>query len=676
VKKVAKKSEKSKKAKKNLKQQPSKTKTTSKKTSAQNLSAAKKKRSSSRSTKQLSKKSSALQNPKSKKRRQGSIVKPAVDMRAVPQTTPDTKPLEDQKILAEQQRQEEAEFLRKQKLLEAQERLKEREFFHEETSEDRIHSEKMLPCRSEEKPEGLLLHSPKKGRILLWLIIFLFLLIGLTGYLFIFQPYLKSKQSHQKISSIDFIIEQTRVLLQISSAAHIQASSAPTQKPLSGPISLRQKDVTSDSIALQDNFMFRSYAVYQIQLGDIQITFNLQKLVPFKQTQPTPQPTIISEKPQSVPDVKKSSIKILKIKANPRSVPLSGKTKLTAFISEKDKSNIAKIIWKSKSGTILSQNGLTAVWQAPDKKGTFRVTIIILAKDGTKTIKHITLYTSQNIYIADVQNHCIQKFSGQGKFLFKFGEEGNAPGQFESPNSVAVDHQGNVWVADTGNNRIQKFSSSGEFILMFGQEGEREGEFKEPYVIAIDPDDNIFVAEFVGNRIQKFDSEGQFILQFGTAGSAPGEFNNPSGIYIDANTSYFYVSDMKNHRVQKFNLEGDFIMQFGSKGSNKGQFNSPVGIAIDSKSNIYVVDQVNHRIQKFSPKGKYLLWFGGEGQEPGRLYYPMGIVINRADEIFITDQCNHRVSIYDPEGNYYGSFGERGSGNGKFLFPIGISLDF
>src|SRR5688572_5952508 len=45
------------------------------------------------------------------------------------------------------------------------------------------------------------------------------------------------------------------------------------------------------------------------------------------------------------------------------------------------------------------------------------------------------------------------------------------PGQFWSPQGVAVDEQGNVYVADTRNHRIQKLSPQGDPLAMWGTPG-------------------------------------------------------------------------------------------------------------------------------------------------------------------------------------------------------------
>ena len=109
--------------------------------------------------------------------------------------------------------------------------------------------------------------------------------------------------------------------------------------------------------------------------------------------------------------------------------------------------------------------------------------------------------------------------------ITKWGSYGSGDGQFNAPSGVAVDSSGNVYVADTDNHRIQKFNSSGGFITKWGSSGSGDGQFNYPYGVAVDSSGNVYVADTSNDRIQKFNSTGGFITKWGSYGSGDGQFN-------------------------------------------------------------------------------------------------------------------------------------------------------
>ena len=93
---------------------------------------------------------------------------------------------------------------------------------------------------------------------------------------------------------------------------------------------------------------------------------------------------------------------------------------------------------------------------------------------------------------------------GGYSFITKWGSFGTGDGEFERPDGIAVDSSGNVFVADTENHRIQKFDSNGNFITKWGSSGTGDGEFDWPDGVAVDSSGDVFVADSGNNRIQKF----------------------------------------------------------------------------------------------------------------------------------------------------------------------------
>jgi hypothetical protein len=185
------------------------------------------------------------------------------------------------------------------------------------------------------------------------------------------------------------------------------------------------------------------------------------------------------------------------------------------------------------------------------------------------------------------------------QFVTKWGIQGSGDGQLINPTNVAVDSSGNVYVVDMQNNRIQKFSSTGTFLTKWGTYGPSDGQFNRPYDVAVDSSGNVYVADTQNNRIQKFSSTGTFLTKWGTYGLGDGQFSSPTGVGVDSSGN-IYVTDTYNHRIQKFTPNGIFLTKWGNSGSGDGQFSSPDGVAVDLSGNVYVTDWGNHRIQKFS----------------------------------------------------------------------------
>jgi DNA-binding beta-propeller fold protein YncE len=76
------------------------------------------------------------------------------------------------------------------------------------------------------------------------------------------------------------------------------------------------------------------------------------------------------------------------------------------------------------------------------------------------------------------------------------GQEGVDEGEFSSPTGIALDKDGNMYVADTDNHSIQKFDKTGKFLARWGAEpSSQEGSFYYPRGLAVGPNDVLYVAE-------------------------------------------------------------------------------------------------------------------------------------------------------------------------------------
>ncbi len=271
--------------------------------------------------------------------------------------------------------------------------------------------------------------------------------------------------------------------------------------------------------------------------------------------------------------------------------------------------------------------------------------------------RNVAIDAQGNIYVADSDNHRIQKFDATGKFLLAWGSKSPdgvvAPqGTFNQPWGIAVDQTGNVYVADTWNHRIQKFDANGKFVTMWGVNGDTRGIavgnpmlLYGPRAVVIDAQGNVFVTDTGNKRILKFSANGEPLAQYGGVGSDPGQFLEQVGVAIDRSGNIF-VADTWNQRIQKFDANFNFITQWTVEAwDSQTVINKPY-LAVDGNGNVFVSDPEGARIIKFSNDGKLLAVYGGRGADLASFNQPTGLAVDAQGNLYVTDSGNHRILVF------------------------------
>ncbi|MEX2217752.1 MAG: 6-bladed beta-propeller, partial [Phycisphaerales bacterium] len=139
----------------------------------------------------------------------------------------------------------------------------------------------------------------------------------------------------------------------------------------------------------------------------------------------------------------------------------------------------------------------------------------------------------ERLYACDLAGQAVQVFDRRdGRRLASIGTVGDGDGQFRVPLGVAADKDGNIYVVDMMQCRVQKFSPDGTFLSALGAQGDYAGSFARPKHLAVDSAGIIYVVDATFQNVQMFDDQHRLLMHFGAPGNFPGAMDLPAGIAV------------------------------------------------------------------------------------------------------------------------------------------------
>ncbi len=194
-----------------------------------------------------------------------------------------------------------------------------------------------------------------------------------------------------------------------------------------------------------------------------------------------------------------------------------------------------------------------------------------------RQVTDIAFDKARNAYISDGYiNSRVVKVAPDGRWILTWGSRGSAPGQFNTPHSIATDAEGRVYVADRSNRRIQVFDGNGTFIRQITADAPVP---PDAYMIYGDPpkaDDPTYA-----NLPALLKPGAPWVV---CVSPPPHEF--------------LYTADAYPGRIYKFTLDGKLVGMLGSAGKQLKQFGWIHGMACPSENVLYVGELLNWRVQK------------------------------------------------------------------------------
>lgn len=243
----------------------------------------------------------------------------------------------------------------------------------------------------------------------------------------------------------------------------------------------------------------------------------------------------------------------------------------------------------------------------------------------------------------------VSTLAGSGVAGFNNGQGTAAQFNFTSNTGMATDASGNIYVADVNNHCIRKITPAGLVSTLAGNPGvagKTDGTgaaalFDHPSAVAVDANNNVFVADTWNWGIRKITPAGvvttviTWVLPF------------PQGITVDKNTGKLYVvsalPSASQNKLYEVSPAGVMTTRTLSVPVLSG------GIVMDSQGHLVIADNGSSSIYKVNTTTWTVTPVAGLSGQTGRtdgvgtiarFEHPWGITIDASDNIYVAG-CGH-----------------------------------
>ena len=255
----------------------------------------------------------------------------------------------------------------------------------------------------------------------------------------------------------------------------------------------------------------------------------------------------------------------------------------------------------------------------------------------------VTVDSKDNVYVLNRGPHPVIVLDKAGNFVRSWGEgefDARAHGIHASPDDF-------IWTVNDNQHCIKKYTPEGKLVMTVGIEGQEAEKwggkpFNRPTNMAISPNTgDVYVTDGYGNsRVHRYTSEGKHIVSWGAPGVDPGEFQVPHNVVIDENEDV-YVTDRENYRLQVFDNQGNLKTIWQN-------IYRPQALCMDAEGTIYIGEQlmenelfdygkVGHRLNAYRKDGTRLARIGDPmiGDGPAQFIAPHGFGVDSQGNLYV-----------------------------------------
>lgn len=299
------------------------------------------------------------------------------------------------------------------------------------------------------------------------------------------------------------------------------------------------------------------------------------------------------------------------------------------------------------------------------------------------------LDASNTLYIADQQNHRIQKWlrgvsAGSTIAGQAAGTHGTSLSDLYQPSAVVLNGNGDIYISDTSNNRVQFWSTvatsgttvagvlgrlyqifdyviflSRSIFIRKGSTTTSNTDLINPYGIARDPSSGtLYIVDQSNHRVMSYASgatSGTVVAGGNGPGIATNQLNLPVGIFLHSTSNSLFIANADGNNIIQWVIgasTGTVVAgsPAGLSGNTSNLLDYPVDITLDSLGNMYVADRNNHRIQLFMSGQTNATTIAGvmgiSGISSTLLNMPCSVRLDTQLNLYVADTYNNRIQQF------------------------------
>lgn len=226
-------------------------------------------------------------------------------------------------------------------------------------------------------------------------------------------------------------------------------------------------------------------------------------------------------------------------------------------------------------------------------------------------------------------------------------------GKFRNAVSVSTAREEFIFVSDIDDNTVYKFSRAGKQLAAFGGSGLGQNELNQPYSIDASNGLDVLVADYQNNRIIRLDINLNYILQFDfnaynlTAESSK-KIYNPNGVMTLSTGEVYVLCDATNYKAARINDYSEISIVFGSNSLGAEQLDEPVKIVKGNQLDMWILDKRSGDLVNFNNFGVYVKKITKRGNNPIKsiAYFSDNLFILHSNELIVYDLKKGQFSKY------------------------------